>query len=248
MVKNLYKSCMNTDKIEKDGIKPVQEIIDKLGGWPLIVGDDWNEGNFDLESSIYQLKSLGFDMYNTNFFVSLKVKLDAKNSNNYMLTVKNPYVGLPRPYLIKGFAKNEAYYNFMVKTGVWFGADKEKAETQMKEVLQFMIKLAEITVPAKDLSDDKIYNKMTVAELSQKWPGMPWLEYINKMMAPYQVMKNEDTVIMNIPAYFDKFQHFIKTAQKRVLANYVIFRVIGNLMNFMPSSARAIKQIGRAHV
>ena len=32
--RNLYKSCMNYDLIEKRGIQPLLDLLQKLGGWP----------------------------------------------------------------------------------------------------------------------------------------------------------------------------------------------------------------------
>jgi Peptidase family M13 len=44
--KNLFRSCMNYEIIEKRGIEPLLELLDKFGGWPLL-NDDWDEKNFD---------------------------------------------------------------------------------------------------------------------------------------------------------------------------------------------------------
>lgn len=46
-VKMLYKSCMNTDKIEEREEMPLLELLDRMGGWPVLEGDKWVEENFD---------------------------------------------------------------------------------------------------------------------------------------------------------------------------------------------------------
>ena len=46
LVKQLYDSCMNTDLLEEKGLKPLQDLIMKLGGWPVVEGDKWNDKEF----------------------------------------------------------------------------------------------------------------------------------------------------------------------------------------------------------
>lgn len=53
---------------------------------------------------------------------------------------------LGREYLVKGFEDNavKAYYNFMVDNAVIFGANKTRAEAELKDALEFEIKLANV--------------------------------------------------------------------------------------------------------
>lgn len=38
LVKNLYTACMNKSLIEERGLKPLFNITDTLGGWPVVEG------------------------------------------------------------------------------------------------------------------------------------------------------------------------------------------------------------------
>lgn len=56
--------------------------------------------------------------------------------------------GLDREYLIKGFNDDKvlkAYYEYMVDTAVMLGADRNRAETELWESLQFEISLAHVS-------------------------------------------------------------------------------------------------------
>ncbi len=37
---------MDLDTIESIGLKPLQNVLEKMGGWPVVDGDDWDEDAF----------------------------------------------------------------------------------------------------------------------------------------------------------------------------------------------------------
>ena len=41
MAKRLYKSCMNETLKEELGLKPVRKVLDQIGGWPVVDGEEW---------------------------------------------------------------------------------------------------------------------------------------------------------------------------------------------------------------
>ena len=40
-VRRLYRSCMDTERIEKESVGKLVELVDRLGGWPVVEGDQW---------------------------------------------------------------------------------------------------------------------------------------------------------------------------------------------------------------
>ena len=42
MAKDVYKSCMDKDRIEELGVEPLKGILRELGGWPVLEGSNWN--------------------------------------------------------------------------------------------------------------------------------------------------------------------------------------------------------------
>ena len=47
MAKAQYKSCMDTDRLEVIGLKPLRDLLTEFGGWPVVDGDTWDEDKFD---------------------------------------------------------------------------------------------------------------------------------------------------------------------------------------------------------
>ena len=47
MAKAQYQSCMDTDRLELIGLKPLRDLLTEFGGWPVVDGDAWDEDGFD---------------------------------------------------------------------------------------------------------------------------------------------------------------------------------------------------------
>lgn len=62
--------------------------------------------------------------------------------------IDQPELELGREYLLKGFEEKAvtAYHQFMIDNAVVFGADKSRAEKELKEVVELEIKLANVSV------------------------------------------------------------------------------------------------------
>lgn len=113
LAKNLYKLCMNksmseamtlaqrsflrsslndtfsfspsTARIEEKGIKPLLDILDNLGGWPVLKGQDW-----DLDSSwswVKSVKDFRKNGYSTDYFFDFSIGSDLKNSTRRIIDV-----------------------------------------------------------------------------------------------------------------------------------------------------------------
>ena len=40
-MRNIYTSCMDSGKVQKDSLEDLKEIVSRLGGWPVLEGDTW---------------------------------------------------------------------------------------------------------------------------------------------------------------------------------------------------------------
>lgn len=94
MAKKLYNMCMDESSIEKRGKEPLNNITDKLGGWPVVKGDQWNEQSArDLVTTIKEFRKIGF---RTNSIVDVSVQTDLKNSTARKIYVS--YLQLNREF------------------------------------------------------------------------------------------------------------------------------------------------------
>lgn len=141
------------------------EILDEFGGWPVIVGDSWDESNFLWSEMIYKLRRMGFS---SDLFIDFSVTTDLKNSTlrtidvakyftlyklivrrisifDFRLQLDQASLGMPgREYLIKGLEDKDvqAYLDFQINLAVLLGADPNAAREEQSEAVQFEIDLA----------------------------------------------------------------------------------------------------------
>lgn len=86
LTKKLYQACMNKTLIEADGLTTIKEILKEMGGWPVLEGDMWNEGEFDWRRSVYKFRKTG---YSVDYFIDFSVGIDLKNSTRRIIDVSN---------------------------------------------------------------------------------------------------------------------------------------------------------------
>ncbi len=71
----------------------------------------------------------------------------------------------------------------MIDVATFLGADSERAQREMREILVFEMTLANFSLPREERRNaSRLYNPMKVKDLVQFDPHTPWLEYINNIL------------------------------------------------------------------
>jgi membrane metallo-endopeptidase-like protein 1 len=84
LAKQMYKACMDEELIEERGIKPLLDIHERLGGWPVVKGDSWDEKNWTWVKAVQSFRKTG---YSIDYIFDLSVEIDSKNSSRRTLDV-----------------------------------------------------------------------------------------------------------------------------------------------------------------
>ncbi|KAM8976490.1 phosphate-regulating neutral endopeptidase PHEX [Pelodytes ibericus] len=236
--KIFYISCMNETEIEEADSKPLLKILKQATmRWPVLesnIGSDgkWSERKFNLLQTISELRG----QYSTSVFLRAYVATDDKLSNNFILKLDQASLSLlsHEDYLDNSTttrAYREALLQLMVDVAVFLGANKTRAESDMKALINLETKLAQITVPHDNRTSEAMYNKMSISELSEMIPQFDWLAYLKKIIDVniYPEIKDIDSseiVIVRVPQYFKDLFNILESEDKRTLANYLIWRFV----------------------
>ncbi|KAK0074956.1 hypothetical protein PV325_007594 [Microctonus aethiopoides] len=238
LVKNLYKSCMDKKAIEDQGVEPLLKILKKLGGWPVLEGDKWDENNFNWIESVYKFRDEG---YSVDYFFDFSIGVDLKNSTKRVIDLDQPSLGLSREFLVEGMNDKivKAYYKYMIDIAVILGAPKEVAKKEMTESLEFEKALANISLPKeKRRNVTLLYNPMTLMELTKNFPSVPWKEYFNRLLAPKVSVDDNEIVIVNVPSYISEFSKLISKTPRRIQANYAMWRAASASVSYLNEDIR----------
>jgi len=241
-VRNYYHSCMDKETIEKNSVNDLKEIVAKIGGWPVLEGENWNGENFKWHELSIRASDEGL---NSDRMISIGIGTDSKDSSKRVLEIDEPGLGLSREYLIKGFNDKDvqAYYNYMVQTAVFLGANEDVAKTEMKEALEVELKLAELKLPrAERRNKTALYNPMTLGEVQKLYPEIPLIKYTNRILGSADGIVDENEVVnVAVPKYITDFAAYIPTVSARAQANYIVWRNVKFAMAYLNEEALQIK-------
>ncbi|XP_014207874.1 neprilysin-2-like [Copidosoma floridanum] len=238
LLKTYYQNCMNTTHIEEEGMDPLHRNLKELGGWPVLMINSWVEENWSWKDTVYKLRNKG---YSINYFINIRIDSDYKNSSKNIIYLDQATLGMSRKYLSRGLRDKivKAYFNYMVDIAQILGADRDYAAEQLKESLEFEIKLANISLPSeKRRNITALYNPMTIAELSKRFPSIPWMEYFNTILAPITSVTEDEVVVVKAPSFITELEKLLVQTPKRVLANYLMWRVADSSVSYLNDEIR----------
>ncbi|CAI6356529.1 unnamed protein product [Macrosiphum euphorbiae] len=237
MMKLQFKSCIDQEKL---GLEPIKKMLKSIGGWPVLEAEKWNESKFTWTDTMYKLQGVAY-------FFELKVAPD-NNVKENILYLNKTSLGHTREYLAQEKDDDSVYqyYRYMVDIVVLFGAERQKATEEMRESLDFEIELAKISMSEEEQQDnDKLYNQMKISDLQQKFPRIPWQEFLNKTLN--QFIRQDDIIIVASPKYFSGLESLLSKTPKRVQVNYVIWRHIEDFSICLTEELRKRHNIYMAH-
>lgn len=227
-MRNLYRSCLNLTAIEKSGDSPLHLSLKRFGGWPIVVGPNWDGSNFDWIDILIKFRELGF---NHDILIDLSVTPDFRNNTRHIIDLDQTSLGMPdRNYLLRGLNDSAvaAYYKLMVDSAVFLGANRTVAEKEMYETLQFETTLASYCLPREERRNiSSLYNKMNIAQIETLAPNIKWAKYFDSLLGT--TVAPTDEIIVNVPKFLTKLDALLQTTDKRygILS---LFEESGNLM------------------
>lgn len=160
---NYYETIMDTVARNKQGIEPIKPFLAKI---------DEIKTKKDVENYITNMAP-----YGGGGFYGFGVYNDLKNSSQYAGYMGAGGLGLSRDYYVdaKVADKLAKYQEFVAKMLVTFGDDEATAKKNAATIVAFEKSLATPMMTKEERRDTrKMYNPMTVAELTELAPAIDW--------------------------------------------------------------------------
>uniref|UniRef100_A0A7N8XJS1 Endothelin converting enzyme like 1 n=1 Tax=Mastacembelus armatus TaxID=205130 RepID=A0A7N8XJS1_9TELE len=246
-VKEFYRSCVNIQEIDKLGSDPMTEVIDSCGGWDLVGAPPgaagWEREGAPQRSDFNELLYRTQGVYSTAVFFSLTVNVDDKNSSRNAIRIDQEGLTLPERSLYLGQDEDSvkilaAYKALMERLLSMLGA--HNATQKSKEIIQLETRLANITVSEyddqrKDIST--MYNRITLRQLQRIAPSLHWKRLLDRIF--HDNFSEDEEIVVLATDYIQKVSDIIKTTSKRVLHNYMLWRIVAALSEHLSTAFRS---------
>ncbi|KAL2725026.1 neprilysin-4-like isoform X2 [Vespula squamosa] len=233
-----FQSCMNYEILEQRMEQPVLQLLEELGGWP-ILKPDWDPDKFDWLLLVAQLR-----LYNNNILLSEWVGPDIKNSDQYVIQFDQTSLGLPtRDYFLQpsNMIYLNAYKDYFIKIVTLLGASLQNATVHADQLIEFETKLAKITFsPDERRNVSELYQKMSIDELRSMVPQIDWQRYLSIVLA--RPVNSSEPVVVFALQYIQDLVNLLSETEPRTIANYLLWRFVRHRVNNLDDRFQEAKQ------
>ena len=220
---DFWSMAMDSAKIEADGLKPIQPLLDKVNAITDVKS---------LVNTVSDLKKIG-----SNTLFSDYVYQDAKKSDAMAYNLSQGGLGLPeREYYFKTDSatiniRNE-YVKYITQILTMAGEDATVAATAAKNILALETKLATASRKIEDLRDPyKNYNKMAITDLGKMAGNIDWVSYLKNTG-----VQKVDSVIVGQPEFFIALNDALTKTPISDWKQYVRFNLIRDMTPVLPDN------------
>ncbi|TKR86509.1 hypothetical protein L596_011091 [Steinernema carpocapsae] len=239
LAKYYYQKCLREDILDETGASAFQELLKRVGGWPVLEGDKWKVWDHGWETQLaLLLNQTGVNAV----IIEVAVSHHPSDSNLTIIELDQPKWGAGSrwPYLS---GVNDPmilnYTQMMVETAVNLGADRKTAEADMKEAVEFELKLVNFSADEMIRRDpERSNNAYNLRKLTEAFPYIDLRQYVNKLFEGIANVTEEDTIIIREIEYFRGIQHILQSTRKRAIANYLGWRIVQGFSPFLPPKMR----------
>lgn len=195
---DFYASCMNTQKIEAEGAKPLNPEFKRI---------EQIHDVKSLQAEIARLQSMGI-----NALFGFGSEQDFKNSSMMIGDAEQGGLGLPNcTYYTKQDAKSkqirEQYVAHVAKMLELLGDPAAKAKAESETVMKLETLLAKSSMTPVELRNPKaVYHKMDAAHLKRLMPDFSWDSYFEEIGHPLP-----NSINIGQPDFFKTVNKALKT-------------------------------------
>lgn len=158
MMKKLYQSCIDVNKIDKEKTTFLLKKLEEFGYWPLLHGNKWKAENFNLTTVLAKISS----SYNIPILFNSVVENDLFSGTEDKISLSKGITGIKFENLIYHLSENDtkefnAYKQLMIDVITLILQDAGKSNNNVSkdvdEILNFEIEYAKILEDNNTISE-----------------------------------------------------------------------------------------------
>lgn len=217
---DFYASGLDSVKIQKDGIAPLKPELD----------------NIDKISNDNELLTYAAKLHTSNIYPFFVVYAgqDEKNSQMMIANFFQGGLGLPdRDFYFEKDLRSQKirdeYLKHLTKIFTLIGYQPENAVKSAETIMKIETGLAQSSRTRVALRDPNAnYNKMSLADLQSKIPGIDWVLYFKSLG-----VDNPGDINLGQPEFFQNMAKMLKTVSIDDWKNYLKWNLVNTLADYL---------------
>lgn len=220
MVRDFYKSGMDTAAIEAAGLTPIQPVLNRIQAMN-------NSADLMKEIALEQKEGL-------NPAFSFYVSPDDKNISNQICQFFQGGLGLSTKgdYFendARTVENRKAYIQYIEDVLVKMGEDATTAKNDAQSIFNLELQLAGASLtPIEMRNPQKLYNKFSTAEFTKQTPNINWGELLTELNA-----KGQDSIIVGMPAFYKELSKQITSTPLGTWKKYLSFHAVRKMSPYL---------------
>src|SRR5699024_5395520 len=220
-IAGLYQSAMDSMAVEKAGLEPLQESLDRIAGL--------QSSNAILAEVVLEYKKGNGTLF------SFHVGPDDKNSRIERVHLDQGGLGLPnRGYYLKDDSRSKnirsAYKDYVTRILTLSGSKEASAPEEASQVIDLETKLAEASKTPVELRDPEAnYHLMAINELNEISPQLDWQKIVQQMEM------GGDTVQVGLPKFYKRVSALLESKPVDVWKDYLRYHLVSGYAPWLSS-------------
>ena len=236
-LKKYFNACMNISNNEETARKTLLNILRQVGK-SLLLFKDWSTNNFNLATSVTYAHQ-----HKINPFFRISIVVNNKNNSYHCIYFEQSGLTFDDKLLYNDENIRYLFNIFGTKLIKHLHSflPHHKISEQIDEIFLFEKRLAHIAQTTNNplqLSSIRTYRQL------QQWFSS-WFDIENYLQMIFHQDKTffyNQTFRISTPDYFEQLKQIMQTTPKYILANYISFQVIQELLPYMPESFNLIRR------
>ncbi|CAF4131724.1 unnamed protein product [Rotaria magnacalcarata] len=235
-----YNSCINESAIEEEGVDVILSFINKeLGGWPILLGDKWDESTFDPYRVILTLSQ-----YNHFMPYRVETTIDFKNSSLRSITIK-PSIDLTVNLIsaVVDLGKTETYLTIFQNFAAALTKDSSTITIDTIGVLKLEMRILLAYLKSKILSLNIVLRKSILNLALANFLGHDFINYVESLYRSANVyLMDTDIATVIFPEIIHDITSIFEEETPRTVQNFLIWHFMLNQAWKMPKKFRNLEQ------
>uniref|UniRef100_A0A1B6LUJ5 Peptidase M13 N-terminal domain-containing protein n=1 Tax=Graphocephala atropunctata TaxID=36148 RepID=A0A1B6LUJ5_9HEMI len=233
VIKMVYQSCLDTGKIEKEGVQPIIETIRKVGGFPLVEGKTWNTLITDLPWS------LDVGEYNTRYTgfqggYIFRSSIERFEDDKFYVHIMPPH----RQHFTDTHV--DAYFTYIKNiTSILCRFNKRyfaPGDKEIEDTVRFLRELLQIERRGEGCKDKLQLENLE--DFSNEFSFLGLKNYFSQIL-PYITLPNKIVVTTDSKVFFTEVKAIMNKTDKRTVSNCMMILNILEVTPLLPSKFRS---------